>query len=1181
MARLRVGVRLLLGAVVLALAQVSLSAAQTVSLTAIGTAYTQNFDTLASIGTSSVVPAGWAFVETGTAANTTYTAGTGSSATGDTYSFGALGSSERAFGALRSGALSPLRGAGFTNNTGVAIQALQITYAGEQWRLGFSPRPAPDRLDFQYSTTATSISTGTYTDVNDLDFSSPITSGAVGALNGNLAANRTIISFTITGLNIANGSTFFIRWVDFDIPQADDGMAVDDFSLTPLQSNDPTGVGAANPSSLPAGSSTLLTVAVTPGTNPPSTGLAVSGNLTAIGGSATQAFFDNGTNGDVTPNDLTFSYLAVVAPVTPPGPKSLPFTITDAQGRTGSGPPISLVVEPPSVAIHDIQGSGSSSPYAGMAVKTEGVVTGVKSNGFFIQVPDLEVDGNPMTSEGVAVFTSSAPPPAAVVGNRVSVIGTVSEFIPSADPHSPPLTELGAPLTITLVSTGNPLPAAITLTASDTSPTGSIEQLERFEGMRVHVDSLTAVSPTQGTINETNATSTSNGVFYGVITGVDRPFREPGVEVPDPLPPGSPCCVPRFDANPERLRVDSDAIGAPALEVTSGALVTNLTGPLDYSFRTYTICPEPGAPPSASGNVAVTAVPLPGDGQFTVGSFNVERFFDTVDDPGTSDAVLTPLAFAHRLNKVSLAIRNILRAPDVIGLEEVENLTTLQAIADKISADAVLAGQPDPAYQAFLVEGNDIGGIDVGFLVKSAGGRVEVVDVTQEGKNTTYINPNNGQPELLNDRPPLVLRAIVHHPSGPTFPVTVIVNHLRSLSGVDDPVDGNRVRTKRRAQAEFVAHLIQARQVADPDEHIVSVGDYNAFEFNDGYVDSIGTISGTPTPANQVVLASGDLVNPDLVETMQYAPGGQRYSYTFDGNAQELDHVLVTQNLVPRIATLSYGRLDADFPDSLRNDPNQPARISDHDPLVAFFTFPTADLSVTKTAPTSVSTGSPLAYTIGVVNGMGDAAEDVTLTDPLPAGTTFESLTAPGGWSCTTPPAGGTGTVSCATSSVAPQASETFTLVVDVDCALPNGTNISNTATVTSATLDPDPTNNSRTATVMAANPAPTVSNVSASPAPLWPPNHKMRNVTVSYDVTDNCGPSVCALHVSSDEPENGIGDGDTAPDFEVQDEHHMRLRAERAGMLDGRVYTIAITCTDSAGNATTETVGVEVPLHP
>jgi hypothetical protein len=90
-----------------------------------------------------------------------------------------------------------------------------------------------------------------------------------------------------------------------------------------------------------------------------------------------------------------------------------------------------------------------------------------------------------------------------------------------------------------------------------------------------------------------------------------------------------------------------------------------------------------------------------------------------------------------------------------------------------------------------------------------------------------------------------------------------------------------------------------------------------------------------------------------------------------------------------------------------------------------------------------------------------------------------------------------------------------------------------------------------------------------------------MRDVTVAYDVIDNCGPSVCALSVSSDEPENGTGDGDTAPDFEVQDEHHVRLRAERAGMLDGRVYTIAVTCTDSAGNATTKTVGVEVPLQP
>ena len=118
--------------------------------------------------------------------------------------------------------------------------------------------------------------------------------------------------------------------------------------------------------------------------------------------------------------------------------------------------------------------------------------------------------------------------------------------------------------------------------------------------------------------------------------------------------------------------------------------------------------------------------------EFTVASFNMERFFDTMNDPAISDVALTPTAFNNRLNKASLAIRNVLRTPDIIGVEEMENLTTLQAVAAKVNADAVAAGEPNPNYQAYLVEGNDIGGIDVGFLVKSS--RVTVVDVTQFGK---------------------------------------------------------------------------------------------------------------------------------------------------------------------------------------------------------------------------------------------------------------------------------------------------------------------------------------------------------------------------------------------------------------------------------------------------------------
>src|SRR5437764_612247 len=159
------------------------SAAGSISLTTLGSAYTQNFDTLANSGTSSTVPTGWDFSESGTNANTSYTAGTGSSTTGDTYSFGVAGTNlvtDRAFGGLQSGSLIPTIGASFTNNTGAAITSLAIAYTGEQWRLGATGRGA-DRLDFQYSTNATSLTTGTWTDADALDFSSPNTS-TVGAL---------------------------------------------------------------------------------------------------------------------------------------------------------------------------------------------------------------------------------------------------------------------------------------------------------------------------------------------------------------------------------------------------------------------------------------------------------------------------------------------------------------------------------------------------------------------------------------------------------------------------------------------------------------------------------------------------------------------------------------------------------------------------------------------------------------------------------------------------------------------------------------------------------------------------------------------------------------------------------------------------------------------------------------
>ena len=110
---------------------------------------------------------------------------------------------------------------------------------------------------------------------------------------------------------------------------------------------------------------------------------------------------------------------------------------------------------------------------------------------------------------------------------------------------------------------------------------------------------------------------------------------------------------------------------------------------------------------------------------------------------------------------------------------------------------------------------------------------------------------------------------------------------------------------------------------------------------------------------------------------------------------------------------------------------------------------------------------------------------------------------------------------------------------------------------------------------------APVITNVSADPAQLWPPNHKMRDVTINYSATDNCGGVTNSLSVTSNEPVTGNGDGNTSPDWIVTDDHHVQLRAERSGFGNGRIYTIAITSTDSAGNTGTQTVTVTVPCFP
>lgn len=210
-------------------------AAAQVSLNSPYAVYTESFNSLAGTGTTgSAVPAGWAFVETGTGANTTYGVGDGTSTTANTYSFGTTGSTDRAFGALGSNQHFTTLGASFVNNTGQPLTGVVVTYQGEQWRRGTGN--APDRLDFAYSTDATSLTTGTWTDVNALDFSSPVTSGSKNVpLDGNAAGNFTTVTGTVAfATPVPVGGMFFVRWTDFNSTAAEDALAVDDFTITPV-----------------------------------------------------------------------------------------------------------------------------------------------------------------------------------------------------------------------------------------------------------------------------------------------------------------------------------------------------------------------------------------------------------------------------------------------------------------------------------------------------------------------------------------------------------------------------------------------------------------------------------------------------------------------------------------------------------------------------------------------------------------------------------------------------------------------------------------------------------------------------------------------------------------------------------------------------------------------------------
>lgn len=734
----------------------------------------------------------------------------------------------------------------------------------------------------------------------------------------------------------------------------------------------PTATATVTPNPVTAGAGVTLSVTVTLGTSPVSTGLRVSCDLSRIGGAAGQALESR--------DGAVFSTTWTVPVLTLPAAYTIACQVSDAQSRTGAAS-VNLTVEPPPpipARISAINGTGTSSPLVSTSVTVRGIVTALRPNsggsrGFYLQSLAADDDGDPATSEGLLVFTGgTAPPDCAVRGNVIEISGIVQDFVSSAAPAgSVPLTELSNPRACTVLSRDATLPAPLTIAGGTIDAAGSPVQARRWLGMRVRIPQAIVVAPSLGSLNEVTATATPSGVFFVQSGGFSTAFRDAGI-LATRRPADTADTVPSWSGRPDILRVNTNGLaGGTALELESGVSIADLAGVMDFNtsegqFQINT--DKEGAGTLTSTPLVQSASPVPASapGELTVGNFNIARFYNDQDENNGAGAVLTRDAYRGRLRKLSLAIRNVMRSPDVLALEEVEAPRTgsaapqypvIQDIANQVNSDAVAAGQPDPNYGWCMFPTNDPGAIGVAVLYKKD--KISGAECTQFGAATRYTEPGNTI-ALLNDRPPLVFRGTATAPGSKIpFVFRVVVNHLRSLSGLDQPglENGDRIRTKRNEQAKYLAALINgqlAEQTSNwqATEYLIVIGDFNAYSYSDGYVDVMGCITGMPARPDQQYFTAAQLAvttpcaegsgSPLLDLPLFDRPTPLLNTYTFSGVGGALDHIVLNGLILGRFSGIMVARNNAWFPEgpAYRNDFTRPERVSDHDMPVLYLKLP-------------------------------------------------------------------------------------------------------------------------------------------------------------------------------------------------------------------------------------------------
>jgi len=700
----------------------------------------------------------------------------------------------------------------------------------------------------------------------------------------------------------------------------------------------PSGVGTATPNAVFAGDSTLLTVAVTPGNFPPSTGLTVTADLTLIGGAAAQPLFDNGTNGDVTIGDNTFSFLAVVSPASLPGILTLNATILDAQGRSGTAA-ISLIVRPPAIPIHDIQGASHISPMNSDFVTTSGIVTAKRTNGFYVEDP--KPDANDATSEGIFIFTSSAP--AVTTGDSILVTGTVKEFRSGgASSTNLTTTELDNPgRVVTISSSGNPLPAPIVLGNGGRIPPGTviendttsdvevndtlfdpaedgIDFYESLEGMLVQVNDAVAVGPWRNFGSNREIPIVGDGGANAQV----RTNRGGLV-------------LRANDFNPERIVLNDLIAGGPILPSVNvnDSFPGSTAGVMDYSFGNFKLEVTSLPPVTSSGLTQETAIPGPSY-QLAVATFNVENL--SPKDPQT------------KFDQLAGLIVNNLKAPDIVAVEEIQdnNGTTDNGVVDANQTYAMLisaiqaAGGPAYDYRQINpvndTDGGATGGnIRQGFLFRSDRG-LSFVDKPGAGSLTAdSIVAGPGGPELLyspgridptnaaftDSRKPLAGEFIFKGDK-----VFVIANHFNSKSGdyplfghFQPPVFSSEIQRVQQAQVvhDFAASILGL----DPAANVIVLGDLNDFQFS-----------------NPLTVLMGSILN-NLIDTL---PVAEQYTYVFDGNSEVLDQTLIGNGTFKRPFVYDVVHVNSEFA----------VQASDHEPQVS-------NLCVDATPPLISGTLSP------------------------------------------------------------------------------------------------------------------------------------------------------------------------------------------------------------------------------